>query len=128
MREVIGAASERTWHDSRFDAPQRQLTGVLYGQRVHARFRREVWREIGWCAARRTAARHPDEQPLALLPHLRQYGAVHSLCAQDIDVVELSQLLRRKRFRGAKNHVAGIMDEDVEPAMVGDNRPKRVFD
>jgi len=97
MREVIGAAGECAGNDDRgFDAPQRQFAGILYRHRIHARLRGKVGREIRGRSTRRTAAGHPDEQPLALFSHLGQRYAVYPLGAEHVDVVEFSQLLRRE--------------------------------
>ena len=129
MREVIGAAGECAGNDDRgFDAPQRQFAGILYRHRIHARLRGKVGREIRGRSTRRTAAGHPDEQPLALFSHLGQRYAVYPLGAEHVDVVEFSQLLRRECFRRSKDHVPGIVHEDIEPALFGDNLADRRFD
>src|SRR6202047_5552451 len=81
-----------------------------------------------YCTTRRTAAGHPDEQPLALFSHLGQRCAVYPLGAEHVDVVEFSQLLRRERFRRSEDHVPGIVHEDIEPALFGNNLADRRFD
>jgi hypothetical protein len=60
--------------------------------------------------------------------HLRQRYAVYPLGAEHVDVVEFSQLLRRERFRRSEDHVPGIVHEDIEPALFGDNLADRRFD
>ena len=48
--------------------------------------------------------------------HLRQCGAIHALRAQHIDVVLLGQLFGRETLGGAVDHVAGVVNDDVNPA------------
>jgi len=59
---------------------------------------------------------------------LGQRYAVYPLGAEHVDVVEFSQLLRRECFRRSKDHVPGIVHEDIEPALFGDNLADRRFD
>jgi len=59
---------------------------------------------------------------------LGQRHAVYPLGAEHVDVVEFSQLLRRERFRRSEHHVPGIVHEDIEPALFGDNLADRRFD
>jgi len=66
--------------------------------------------------------------PLALFSHLGQRYAVYPLGAEHVDVVEFSQLLRRERFRRSEHHVPGIVHENIEPALFGDNLADRRFD
>src|SRR6266480_2058368 len=48
--------------------------------------------------------------------------------AELYDINVLSQLLRRECFRRSKDHVPGIVHEDIEPALFGDNLADRRFD
>ena len=45
--------------------------------------------------------------------------------AEHVDVVELGQLVGGECFRGAERHVAGVVDDDVEPSIVGDDLGNR---
>ena len=63
-----------------------------------------------------------------LFSHLRQRYAVYPLGAEHVDVVEFGQLLRRERFRRSEHHMPGIVHENIEPALFGDNLADRRFD
>ncbi len=63
-----------------------------------------------------------------LFSHLRQRYAVYPLGAEHVDVVEFGQLLRRERFRRPEHHMPGIVHENIEPALFGDNLADRRFD
>ena len=65
-------------------------------------------------------ARHPDQQALAPLAHVRQGGAVDPLRAEHVDVVLLGELLGREGLGRAEHHVAGVVDDDVDAG-----RPRR---
>jgi hypothetical protein len=66
--------------------------------------------------------------PLALISHLGQCYAVYPLRAEHVDVVEFSQLLWREGFRWSEHHVAGIVYQNIQPALFGDNLADRRFD
>jgi hypothetical protein len=53
---------------------------------------------------------------------VRQYGAIHSLRADHVDVVELRKLLRRERLSGPEHHVPGVVHDHVEAAVRRDDR------
>jgi hypothetical protein len=119
---MIGATGEGTRNDDRsLDTPTRQFAGVDYGQGIHPGLRREVRRQIGRRSARCATARDPDDKALLLLAQLRHGCAVHSLGAQHIYVVEFRELFGREGFGWTKDHVAGIGDDDVEAAILGDD-------
>ena len=48
--------------------------------------------------------------------------------AEHVDIVEFGQLLRRERFRRSEHHVPGIVHENIEPALFGDDLADRRFD
>jgi len=45
------------------------------------------------------------------------------LSAQDVDVGELGELLRCEGLGGTERHVTGVMNPDVESAVVRDDLP-----
>jgi hypothetical protein len=59
---------------------------------------------------------------------MRQHGAIDALRAQYVDVIELSKLFRREGFRRSEHHVAGIMDQHIDPPLLGDHFPDRSVD
>lgn len=59
---------------------------------------------------------------------MREHRAVHALSAQDVDVIELGELLRRKGFRGTKRHVTGVVDHHVNAACLRMDRRDTAFD
>ena len=68
MSEVIRSTGESSRNDNRgLDTPARQFARIDYSQGIHAGFRREVRRQIGWSSPRRTAARYPDHETFPLL-------------------------------------------------------------
>ncbi len=58
---------------------------------------------------------------MALTAQMGQRGTVDPLRAEDVDVVLLTELFRREGFRRAEHHVAGVVDDNVETAGVGDD-------
>ena len=52
---------------------------------------------------------------------MRQHGAIDPLRPQHIDVVLLGELLRGERLGRAEHHMAGIVDEDIDAAALGDD-------
>jgi len=56
-----------------------------------------------------------------LLAQLRERGAIDSLGAQDVDVVELCELLGGEGFCGTKRHVTRVMDDDIEVTLLRDD-------
>ncbi len=54
---------------------------------------------------------------------MRQRRAVDPLRADDVDVVEGGELLRREGLRRTPDHVAGIVDDDVQTAGFVDDAP-----
>jgi hypothetical protein len=58
---------------------------------------------------------------------LRQRRTIDALGAQDVDVIELGELFRRECLRRAEHHVTGIVHDDIEAALLGDDlRDRRV--
>ncbi len=57
-----------------------------------------------------------------MLAQVRQGGAIDPLGAEHVDVIELGELLRREGLGGAEHHVAGIMHDDVDAAVRGEDR------
>ena len=60
-------------------------------------------------------------QATPLPAQLRQRGAVDPLRAQHVDVVELGKLFRSERLGRAERHVAGVMNDHVQPAALGND-------
>ena len=58
---------------------------------------------------------------MAAPAHVRQGGPVDPLGRQHVDVVELGELLGRERFGWPEGHVAGIVHDDVDAAVRGDD-------
>jgi len=58
---------------------------------------------------------------------VRQGSAVDALGAQHVDIVLLGQLVRREGLRRAVNHVAGVVDDDVEAPGVRQHMAHRRF-
>lgn len=85
------------------------------------------WGEIRGSAALDAAAGHPEHEPPAPAAHAGQRGAVDALGGEHVDVVELRELFRGEGLGGAGGHVAGVVDEHVDPAGLGlDLRYSRV--
>src|SRR5687767_3885483 len=59
---------------------------------------------------------------------MRERRAVHALRAQDVDVIELGELLRRKGLRRTQRHVTGVVDHHVDTAGLRNDRRDPVFD
>jgi hypothetical protein len=58
----------------------------------------------------------------------RQGGAVDPLGGYDVDVVERRDLLGRECLGRTEHHVAGVVDHDVQAAVVGDDARNRGVD
>src|ERR1700722_15344212 len=101
---------------------------MLPGKGVHACLRGEVRGEIRRCSPRRTGAGYPYEQPLVLFAHVWERDAVYPLCTEDVDIVKLRELLWRESFGWAEDHVAGIVDKNVKPAVLSDDLLDRGLD
>jgi hypothetical protein len=43
------------------------------------------------------------------------------LCAEHVDVVEIGKLLRGEGLGWTKDHVSGVVDDDIEVAVLGDD-------
>jgi hypothetical protein len=56
-----------------------------------------------------------------LAAQVGQRGTVDPLGAHHVDVILLDQLFRREGFGRAEHHVAGIVDDDIETAGLGDD-------
>jgi hypothetical protein len=52
---------------------------------------------------------------------VRQSGAVYALCPENVDVVKLAILLWRESLGRIQHHVAGIVDDNIEPSVVADD-------
>jgi len=48
-------------------------------------------------------------------------GAVHPLRAEHVRVVDVGELLRGERLRGAEDHVAGVVHDHVEACTLADD-------
>src|SRR6185437_5136125 len=46
---------------------------------------------------------------------------VHSLRAQDVDIIQLSELFGRESFGRTKNHVSGVVNDHVEATVLGND-------
>ena len=90
------------------------ITRVDYGQGIHRGLRRKIRRQIGRSSARCTTARHPNHETFPLPTQLRQSCTVHALGAQRIDVIQLRELLRCEGFGRAKDHVARVVDHNIQ--------------
>jgi hypothetical protein len=49
---------------------------------------------------------------------LRQSSSVDALSTKHVGVVDLNELFGCESFRGAKDHVPGVVDDDVETTVV----------
>jgi hypothetical protein len=58
---------------------------------------------------------------LALPTQLRKGGAVDPLCADDVNVIELGELLRSECLGRSEDHVAGIVNYHVQHPVLGDD-------
>jgi hypothetical protein len=67
------------------------------------------------------ARRHPDQEPPALFAEVRQRRAIDPLCAKHIDIVKFGKLLRRERLSWAKRHMPGVVNDNIETAVVLDD-------
>src|SRR5882724_3303066 len=86
--EMVCSRGKGTRHNNGcLHTPANQLSGVAHCQSIHCRLCRKIWRKIRRCSPTGACAGHPDHQPLALFAQLRQDGTIHTLCAQDIDVI-----------------------------------------
>jgi hypothetical protein len=52
---------------------------------------------------------------------MRQHGTIDALGAQHVDVIEFGILFRRKSFGRTEHHVAGIVDQHIDPPLFGDH-------
>ena len=59
--------------------------------------------------------------PSPLRAQVRQRGAVEALRAEHVDVVELGQLLRGERLGRTGDHVARVVHDYVEAALLGED-------
>jgi hypothetical protein len=59
---------------------------------------------------------------------VRQRGTVDPLCGKHIRVVHVGDLLGGERLGGAENHVAGVVDQHVDPARLGQHRVDGLID
>lgn len=59
---------------------------------------------------------------------VRERSPIDPLSSQHVDIVERCELLRRKGFGRAEHHVAGIVNDDVDPARLGNDAADRRFD
>jgi hypothetical protein len=59
-------------------------------------------------------ASDPKNQTLSLLAQLGQSTPVDALSTEHVGVVHLNELFRCERFRRAKDHVPGVVDDDIE--------------
>src|SRR5262249_14439623 len=126
IRKVIGTGGEGSGHDDGgLDVPPCQFARVADRHRIHACFRREVWRKVWWRAASRAAASDPDDQPPSLPAENGKRGPVYALRAHNVDVIKFGDLLRCKGFRWSKNHVPGVVNNDIETARLIENLPDR---
>ena len=113
----IGWAGRQALRGS-FDSPAREFACVTDREGVHCRFGRKIRAQVRGCATARAARRHPHHEPLTLLPQLRQDGAIDPLRAQDAGIVELRELLYRKRLRRPIAAMFGIVHHNLEPPVV----------
>jgi hypothetical protein len=122
MGEMVRSRGKRARDNDRsLDAKSCQFTGVADSKGIHGGLCSEVRREVRRRAAARTAAANPNYETFALLTQRGQHCAVHSLCAEDIHVVELGELLRSKRFCGSENHMPCVVDENIESTVLIEN-------
>src|SRR6266850_6201624 len=116
---MIRTRRERTGNNNRsFDVPSSQFPRVAECEGIHASLGGKVGGEVGRSSSASAGAAYPNHQTLALLTQHRQSRAVHTLCAQHVDVVKVCKLLRRKSLGRAKDHVSSVVDHYIKPSVL----------
>ena len=91
-------------------------------------FAAKYWRQVRRSAAARAAAAYPNDKALALLAQRGQHGTIYPLRAQNVDIVEFGKLLWCERFSRTEDHVAGIVDNNIQTTVFCENLLDRVLD
>src|SRR5260370_25349105 len=129
MNEVVRSGGERARDDDRgFDAEPRKLSSIADRQGVHAGLCGDVGRKVRRSAGARAAAASPNDKALALLAQRGQHGTIHPLRAQNVDVVEFGKLLWCERLSRTEDHVACVVDNNIQTTVFCENLLDRVLD
>src|SRR5258707_1121609 len=115
-------------HNGSLDTPASEFAGINNGHRIHTRLGREVRSEVRRRTASAAAAGDPDDQAMLLPAQLRECGPIYPLRTQDVDVVEFGQLFRSKGFGGTENHVASVVNHNIQSALAGHDPPNCCID
>ncbi len=59
---------------------------------------------------------------------MRQGRPVQALRGQHVGVVQLDQLVDRERLQRAEHHVPGVVDDDIDATLIGDDLRDGVVD